>query len=116
MGLYFEDFSVGQKVITEKRTITENDIMSFAALSGDDNRIHTDAEFARIAAAIDAPLLATVSDLDLSGNAIDPTRGLDVLAEQIEDNPTNMKVACMMVEMLAKSVARRCSVLLAASP
>jgi acyl dehydratase len=47
MGLYFEDFSVGQKVITQKRTITENDIMTFAALSGDDNRIHTDPEFSK---------------------------------------------------------------------
>ena len=47
MGLYFEDFSVGQKVVTEKRTITENDIMSFAALSGDNNRIHTDPEFSK---------------------------------------------------------------------
>jgi acyl dehydratase len=47
MGLYFEDFSVGQKVVTEKRTITEDDIMNFAALSGDDNRIHTDPEFSK---------------------------------------------------------------------
>jgi acyl dehydratase len=47
MGLYFEDFSVGQKVVTEKRTITENDIMAFAALSGDNNRIHTDPEFSK---------------------------------------------------------------------
>jgi acyl dehydratase len=47
MGLYFEDFSIGQNVVTEKRTITENDIMSFAALSGDDNRIHTDPEFSK---------------------------------------------------------------------
>ena len=47
MGLYFEEFSVGQKVITEKRTITENDIMTFAALSGDNNRIHTDPEFSK---------------------------------------------------------------------
>jgi acyl dehydratase len=47
MGLYFEEFSVGQKVVTEKRTISENDIMSFAALSGDNNRIHTDPEFSR---------------------------------------------------------------------
>lgn len=47
MGLYFEDFSLGQKVLTEKRTITENDIMSFAKLSGDDNRIHTDPEFSK---------------------------------------------------------------------
>jgi 3-hydroxybutyryl-CoA dehydratase len=47
MGLYFEEFSVGQKVVTEKRTISENDIMSFAALSGDNNRIHTDPEFSK---------------------------------------------------------------------
>jgi len=47
MGKYFEEFLVGEKVITEKRTITEADIMEFARLSGDDNRIHTDAEFSK---------------------------------------------------------------------
>ena len=47
MGLYFEEFSVGQKVITEKRTVTEDDIMTFAKVSGDDNRIHTDPEFSK---------------------------------------------------------------------
>ena len=47
MGLYFEEFSVGQKVITEKRTVTEDDIMTFARVSGDDNRIHTDPEFSK---------------------------------------------------------------------
>ena len=47
MGKYFEEFRVGEKVITEKRTITEADIMEFARLSGDDNRIHTDAEFSK---------------------------------------------------------------------
>jgi len=47
MGLYFEEFSVGQKTVTEKRTITEADIMEFARLSGDDNRIHTDPEFSK---------------------------------------------------------------------
>ena len=47
MGLYFEDFSIGQKVVTEKRTITETDIMTFAELSGDNNRIHTDPEFSK---------------------------------------------------------------------
>jgi len=47
MGLYFEEFSVGQKVTTEKRTVTEDDIMSFARVSGDDNRIHTDPEFSK---------------------------------------------------------------------
>ncbi len=47
MGLYFEEFVVGQKTITEKRTITVDDIMQFAALTGDDNRIHTDPEFSK---------------------------------------------------------------------
>jgi len=47
MGLYFEEFSVGQKVVTKKRTVTEDDIMSFARVSGDDNRIHTDPEFSK---------------------------------------------------------------------
>jgi acyl dehydratase len=47
MGFYFEDFSVGQKIVTGKRLISEADIMDFARLSGDDNRIHTDAEFSK---------------------------------------------------------------------
>jgi acyl dehydratase len=47
MGLYFEEFNVGHKQVTEKRTITEDDIMQFAKLSGDDNRIHTDSEFSK---------------------------------------------------------------------
>src|SRR4026208_561606 len=47
MGLYFEEFFVGQKLHTQKRTMTEDDIMTFARLSGDDNRIHTDPEFSK---------------------------------------------------------------------
>ncbi len=47
MGRYFEEFQVGEKLTTQERKITDGDIMSFAALSGDDNRIHTDAEFSR---------------------------------------------------------------------
>ena len=45
MGHYFEEFQVGEKVTTKTHTVTDSDIMTFAALSGDDNRIHTDAEF-----------------------------------------------------------------------
>ena len=47
MGKYFEEFQVGEKIVTEKRTVTEADIMEFARISGDDNRIHTDAEFSK---------------------------------------------------------------------
>lgn len=46
-GLYFEEFEVGQRIVTAARTITEADIVSFAAMSGDYNQIHTDAEFAK---------------------------------------------------------------------
>jgi len=44
-GLWFEEFKVGQRIITSGRTITESDIVTFAGLSGDYNQIHTDAEF-----------------------------------------------------------------------
>ena len=46
-GLYFEEFNVGQKIMTGGRTVSEKDIMAFADLSGDNNRIHTDAEFSK---------------------------------------------------------------------
>jgi len=46
-GLYFEEFSVGQKVITVGRTVSEGDIFNFAGLTGDYNQIHTDAEFSK---------------------------------------------------------------------
>lgn len=45
-GRYFEQFEVGDRLITAARTITEADIVNFAGLSGDFNQIHTDAEFA----------------------------------------------------------------------
>ena len=44
-GLYFEDFTIGQKVVTSGRTVTETDIVTFAGLSGDFNQIHTDAAY-----------------------------------------------------------------------
>jgi len=46
-GMWFEEFEVGQQVITPGRTITEGDIIAFAGLSGDYNQIHTNAEFSR---------------------------------------------------------------------
>lgn len=45
MGMYFEEFKVGEAVTTGKHTVTEADILGFANLTGDTNRIHTDAEF-----------------------------------------------------------------------
>jgi len=44
-GMWFEEFEVGQRILTSGRTLTESDIVSFAGLSGDYNQIHTNAEF-----------------------------------------------------------------------
>jgi 3-hydroxybutyryl-CoA dehydratase len=46
-GLYFEEFEVGQQILTAGRTVAESDIFTFAGFSGDYNQIHTDAEFSK---------------------------------------------------------------------
>ena len=45
-GLYFEDYQVGQTITSAGRTVTEADVVAFAALSGDWNQIHTNAAYA----------------------------------------------------------------------
>jgi acyl dehydratase len=42
---FFEDFKLGDKAVSPGRTITETDIVMFAALTGDWNELHTDAEY-----------------------------------------------------------------------
>lgn len=44
---YFEDYKIGEKFISPARTITEADIVLFAAVSGDWHPIHTDREYAK---------------------------------------------------------------------
>jgi acyl dehydratase len=44
-GYYFDEVEIGQKFVTRGRTITEADIVQFAALTGDFNPMHTDAEY-----------------------------------------------------------------------
>jgi len=39
---YFEDFHVGQRFVTNARTVTEADVVNFAGLSWDHNPLHTD--------------------------------------------------------------------------
>ncbi|MGD8620805.1 MAG: MaoC/PaaZ C-terminal domain-containing protein [Anaerolineales bacterium] len=46
-GLYFEEFDIGQKILSPGRTVTESDVMLFAGISGDYTTIHTDAEFSK---------------------------------------------------------------------
>lgn len=47
MGLFFEDYEEGKKIVTRSRTITEADIVQFGALTGDFNPMHFDAEYMR---------------------------------------------------------------------
>ncbi|MEE8373618.1 MAG: MaoC/PaaZ C-terminal domain-containing protein [Dehalococcoidia bacterium] len=44
---YFEDFKVGDVEVTRARTVTEADIVNFAAFSGDWYPLHVDAEYAK---------------------------------------------------------------------
>jgi acyl dehydratase len=44
---YYEDFRAGQVFLSQGRTITEADVVSFAGWSWDTNPVHTDAEAAR---------------------------------------------------------------------
>lgn len=46
-GLYFEEFEVGSEMVSAARTITETDIVNFAALTGDWTQIHVNAEYAK---------------------------------------------------------------------
>ena len=45
--IYFDDVQMGQKIVTRGRTITEADIVMFAALSGDWYELHVNKEFAK---------------------------------------------------------------------
>jgi acyl dehydratase len=49
MGLYYEEFRVGEEFHTATREVTRHDIAAFAELTGDDNPLHTDAEYAKAA-------------------------------------------------------------------
>ena len=46
-GMNFEEFEVGYELVTAARTITETDIVNFAALTGDWTQIHVNAEYAK---------------------------------------------------------------------
>lgn len=46
-GKYFEDFKVGDELVTPARTITSTDIVNFACISGDFNEVHVNFEYCK---------------------------------------------------------------------
>jgi acyl dehydratase len=44
---YYDDFQSGERILTRSRTVTEADIVMFAAFSGDWHPLHVDEEYAR---------------------------------------------------------------------
>jgi len=46
-GRFFEDFKVGEVLVTGRRTVEGGDVSRFAGLTGDFNPLHTDEVFAR---------------------------------------------------------------------
>lgn len=46
-GMYFEEFVVGDCMVTPGRTLTEADIIAFCGVSGDFNELHSNAEYAK---------------------------------------------------------------------
>jgi acyl dehydratase len=47
VGLFLEEFTPGRRYVTASRTITETDVVMFAAMSGDYNPLHTSETWAR---------------------------------------------------------------------
>jgi len=45
LGKYLDELIVGEEYITPSRTLTETDVVMFAAMSGDYNELHTSKEF-----------------------------------------------------------------------
>ena len=46
-GLYWEEWEIGAEFVSSGRTVTETDIVMFAALSGDYNPLHINEEFCK---------------------------------------------------------------------
>ena len=44
---YYDDFQLGERILTRSRTVTEADIVMFAAFSGDWHPLHVDEEYAK---------------------------------------------------------------------
>jgi acyl dehydratase len=47
LGLWYEDFKLGEERLSPGRTITEADLVAFSGVTGDYSQVHTDEEFCK---------------------------------------------------------------------
>jgi len=61
-GKYYEEFELGEELVTDARTVAESDVINYTMLSWDTDPIHTDAEFGRSAGygGLIAPILLPI--------------------------------------------------------
>lgn len=61
-GKYYEEFQVGEELVTQARTVAEADVLNYTMLSWDTDPLHTDAEYARATpyGGVIAPLLLPI--------------------------------------------------------
>ena len=111
-GYFVEDLSVGQSVSLLKK-ITEKDIMVFSTLTGDNNPVHVNDDFAkktifkkRIAHGfLSASLISTVIATKLPGpGSIYLSQNLKFLAPVFVDDEVVTKVTIKTIDLLKKRV------------
>ena len=74
--LYFDDLPIGGEWTSEPRTVTAEDVRTFADLTGDRNPIHLDAAFAR-AQGFPGPIVHGMCTLALAAHALEAMRGTE---------------------------------------
>ena len=111
-GFFIEDLKVGQKAVLTKK-ITENDINRFSEITGDDNPVHVNEDFAkhtifkkRIAHGfLSASLISTVIATKLPGpGSIYINQSLKFLAPVYIDEEISVNVIVLEINSEKKRV------------
>ncbi len=104
-GFFIEDLKVGQKAVLKKK-ITENDINQFSTITGDDNPVHINEDFAkytifkkRIAHGfLSASLISTVIATKLPGpGSIYINQSLKFLAPVYIDEEISVNISVLEI-------------------
>ena len=111
-GFFLEDLIVGQEAILEKK-ITEEDIFSFSKLTGDNNPVHLDNDFAKFTifkkkiahGFLSGSLISTVIATKLPGpGSIYLSQTLKFLAPVFVDDTITAKVIIEEINMEKRKI------------